>query len=153
MTRAFEGAPEQGHLFLIPMAFTQKLKPELIRNYQMAMANGTIHLIKDAIVKKEHEQILAIKSDAMQGYVKYQAPKGRNDDTVMAGSLMCWGLDRYAGNQIAGPFTEAELNPLLKKKIDPSMQVDVDALIAKMESKQIAGFGNEEDQNINFNYE
>jgi len=148
MTRAYEGAPDQGHLFLIPMAFTQKLKPELIRNYQMAMANSTIHLINDAIVKKEHEQMMAIKSEAMQGYVKYQAPKGRNDDTVMAGALMCWGLDRYSGNQIAGPFTENELNPLTKKKIDPSMQIDADALILKSESKQIAGFGTEEDQNI-----
>jgi len=153
MTRAFDGAPDQGHLILIPVAFTQKSKPELIRNYIMAQNNATIHLIFDMIVKKEHEQMMAIKSEALQGYIKYQAPKGRNDDTVMAGALMCWGLDHYTANQLAGPFTDNELNPLLKKKIDPSCQIDIDALILKSESKQIAGFGTEEDQNICSNYD
>ena len=120
----------------------------------MAQGNGTIHLIKDAIVKKEHEQMMAIKSEALLGYVKYQAPKGRNDDTVMAAALMCWGLDRYAGNQLAGPFTDAMLNPLNKKEIDPSCQIDTDAIILKMESKQIAGFGTDDEQeNICPNYE
>jgi hypothetical protein len=153
MVKPFEGAPEQGHLLLVPVAFTQKSKPELLRNYIMAQGNHTIHLIRDLVTKKEHEDMLAIKSEALQGYVKYCAPKGRTDDTVMAAALMCWGLDRYAGNQLAGPFTDNELNPLVKKKIDPSCQIDVDAMILKSESKQIAGFGNEEDQNICANYD
>ena len=153
MTRAFEGAQDQGHLLLIPVAFTQKSKPELLRNYIMAQGNSTIHLIKDPIVKREHEDMMATKSEALLGYVKYSAPKGRTDDTVMAAALMCWGLDRYAGNQIAGPFTDNELNPLVKKKIDPSCQIDIDSLILKSESKQIAGFGSEEDQNICSNYD
>jgi hypothetical protein len=153
MTRAFEGSPEQGHLIVIPEMFTQKSKPELIRNYIMAQNNGTIHLILDQIVKKEHEQMMAIKSEALQGYIKYQAPKGRNDDTVMAAALMSWGLDHYTVNQLAGPFTDAQLNPLLKKKIDPASQIDIDEIIRKNESRQIAGFGNEEDQNICSNYD
>jgi hypothetical protein len=119
----------------------------------MAQGNSTIHLIKDPIVKREHEDMMATKSEALLGYVKYSAPKGRTDDTVMAAALMCWGLDRYAGNQIAGPFTDNELNPLVKKKIDLSCQIDIDSLILKSESKQIAGFGTEEDQNICSNYE
>jgi len=153
MTRAFEGAPEQGHLILVPVAFTQKSKPELLRNYIMAQGNYTIHLIKDPVTKKEHEDMLAIKSETLQGYVKYQAPKGRNDDTVMAAALMSWGLDHYTANQLAGPFTDAELNPLTKKKIDPSCQLDIEEILRKSESKQISGLFSEEDQNICSNYD
>ena len=153
MVRAFEGAPEQGHLLIVPVAFSQKSKPELLRNYIMAQGNHTIHLINDPVTKKEHEDLLAIKSEALQGYIKYQAPKGRTDDTVMAAALMSWGLDHYAGNQLAGPYNDAELNPLLKKKIDPSMQIDVDALILQSESKQIAGFGGSENQDVCSNYD
>jgi hypothetical protein len=153
MTCAYEGAPDQGHLLLIPVSFTQKSKPELLRAYIMAQGNSTIHLIKDPIVKREHEDMLAIKSESLQGYIKYQAPKGRFDDTVIAGSLMSWGLDHYAGNQLAGPFTDAELNPLNKRKIDKSCQLDVDEIILKSESRQIAGFGDESEQNICSNYD
>ena len=153
MTRAFDGAPEQGHLLLVPVAFTQKSKPELLRCYIMAQGNSTIHLIKDPVTKKEHEDMLAIKSEALQGYIKYQAPKGRTDDTVMAAALMSWGLDHYAGNQLAGPFTDNELNPLLKKKIDPANQIDIEEIIRKSESKQISGLFSEEDPNICQNYD
>jgi hypothetical protein len=160
MTRAWEKgpngepeAPEQGHLFLVPVAFSQVSKPELFRNYIMAQNNFTIHLINDPVVKKEHEQMLAIKSEALMGYVKYTAPKKKHDDTVIAAALMCWGLDRYAGNQLAGPFTDNELNPLLKKKIDPANQIDVEEIIRKSESRQIAGLFSEEDQNICSNYD
>jgi hypothetical protein len=153
MTRAFDGAPEQGYLILIPAMFTQKSKPELFRNYIMAQNNGTVHLIKDAIVKKEHEEMMAIKSEQLMGYVKYCAPKKKHDDTVIAAALMCWGLDHYAGNKLIGPITEAELGLLNKKKIDPSCQIDADEIILKSESRQIAGFRTEEDQNICPNYD
>jgi len=71
----------------------------------------------------------------------------------MAAALMCWGLDHYAGNQLAGPYNDAELNPLLKKRIDPSMQLDVESIILKNESRQVSGLFSEEDQNICENYD
>jgi hypothetical protein len=153
MTRAFEGAPDQGHLLLVPVAFTQKSKPELMRAYIMAQGNSTIHLIKDPVTKKEHEDMMAIKSESLQGYIKYQAPKGRTDDCVMSAALMSWGLDHYAGNQLAGPFTDAQLNPLMKKTLDLSMQIDIEEIIRKSESKQISGLFSEEDINICSNYD
>ncbi len=153
MTKAYEGAPVQGYLNVVPFQFTSKSKPELMSNYLLAMDNMSIRLLNDQTTKKEHESLEMKKSESATGYIRYAAPKGRHDDCVMAAALAVWGLDRYAGNQLAGPFTENELNPLVKKKIDPAHQIDVDAMIAKMESKQIAGFGSEEDQNICANYD
>jgi len=141
MTAGYEGAPVQGYLQVVPFQFTSKSKPELMSNYLLGMDNMTFRLLNEQVTKKEHESLEMKKSDGATGYIRYSAPKGRNDDCVMAAALAVWGLDRYAGNQLAGPFTDAELNPILKKKIDPSSQIDVDAMIAKMESKQIAGFG------------
>jgi hypothetical protein len=143
----------QGYLNVVPFQFTSKSKPELMSNYLLAMDNMSIRLLNDQTTKKEHESLEMKKSESATGYIRYAAPKGRHDDCVMAAALAVWGLDRYAGNQLAGPFTENELNPLVKKKIDPSCQIDVDAMILKSESKQIAGFGSEEDQNICANYD
>jgi len=36
------------------------------------------------------------------GYMKYSAPKGRNDDTVTACALAVWGLDQMASSQLIG---------------------------------------------------
>ena len=153
MTKGYEGSPVQGYLNVVPFQFTSKSKPELMSNYLLAMENMTIRLLPDQITKKEHESFEMKKSEGATGYIRYSAPKGRHDDTIMSAALAVWGLDRYAGNQIAGPFTDNELNPLIKKKIDPSCQIDVDALILKSESKQIVGFGTDEDQNICSNYD
>jgi hypothetical protein len=153
MTKGYEGAPVQGYLNIVPFIFSSKSKPELMSNYLLGMENMTFRLLNEQITKKEHESLEMKKSEGATGYIRYAAPKGRHDDTVMAAALAIWGLDRYAGNQLAGPFTDNELNPLLKKKIDKSCQIDVDELILKSESRQIAGFGSEENQDICANYD
>ena len=154
MTAGYEGSAVQGYLQVVPFQFTSKSKPELMSNYLLGMDNMTFRLINEPVTKKEHESLEMKKSDGATGYIRYSAPKGRHDDCVMAAALAVWGLDRYAGNQIAGPFTDAMLNPLIKKPIDKSCQLDIDELIAKNESKQIAGFGTDADeQNICSNYE
>ena len=75
--------------------------------------------------------------------MKYGAPKGRNDDTVTAAALAAWGLEKICGGgSVLIGGTEDELLPGKKKTpIDPSCQIDCDAMISKMESRQIAGFG------------
>jgi phage FluMu gp28-like protein len=153
MTRGYESSSAQGYLNIVPFIFTSKSKPELMANYMLAMENMTIRLLPDQITKKEHESLEMKKSEGATGYIRYAAPKGRHDDCVMSSALAVWGLDRYAGNQLAGPFTENELNPLLKKKIDPSMQIDVEEILLKSESRQIAGFGADENQDICSNYD
>ena len=54
---------------------------------------------------------------------------------------------------MVGPYTQDQFDKEKKKQIDPSCMLDVDAIILKNESRQIAGFSTEEDQNISLNYD
>jgi len=129
--------------------FSTVSKPQLYTNYIMAHENRTIRLIPDPVTKKEHEDFLMTRTQGTTGYVKYSAPRGRNDDTVTAAALAAWGLEKvYGTGSVAGPFTDAEIGRKPKAPIDPSRQIDIDAIIQRMESKQVAGFMDDEDQNV-----
>ena len=149
MDCAYEGAPKLGHLTVVPVVFSTVSKPQLYTNYIMAHENRTIRLIPDPVTKKEHEDFLMTRTQGTTGYVKYSAPRGRNDDTVTAAALAAWGLEKvYGTGSVAGPFTDAEIGRKPKAPIDPSRQIDIDAIIQRMESKQVAGFMDDEDQNV-----
>ena len=157
MVRAYEKgadgspeAPRQGYLTIVPIAFSSKTKPELFTNYIMMQANRTIHLLPIPESKQEHEDFMTTKTAT--GYTQYHAAKGRHDDCVMAAALAAWGLDKFGGSVMCGPYTETNLKE--KKPIDPSKQIDVEDIIVKMESRQITGMNYDGDeQNILQNYE
>ena len=149
MDCAYLGAPKHGHLTVVPIVFSSVSKPQLYTHYIMAHENRTIRLILEPITKKEHEDFLMTRTQGSTGYVKYSAPKGRNDDTVTAAALAAWGLEKvYGAGSMAGPFSDEEIGRKPRKPIDPTNQIDVDLLIQKMESKQVSGFIDDEDQNI-----
>jgi hypothetical protein len=143
MDCAYSGAQKQGYLTVVPIIFSSVSKPQLYTNYIMAHENRTIRLLNEPITRKEHEDFLARRSQDTTGYMKYGAPKGRNDDTVTAAALAAWGLEKICGGGsalIGG--TDDELLPGKKKAlIDPSCQIDTDGIIRQAESRQIAGFG------------
>jgi hypothetical protein len=147
MDSAYPGAPVQGHLIIIPVIFSSVSKPQLYANYIMSHENGTIRLLPEPVTKKEHEDFIVTRTQGTTGYIKYSAPKGMHDDTVVAAALAAWGLDKFGGSNLAGPFTEEIVNQIKnpKKPIDPSCQIDVDGILQKMESKQISGFESNDD--------
>ena len=149
----YPGAAKQGRLRVVPIVFSSVSKPQLYSNYIMAQENRTVHLLPDPVTEKEHQDFMMTRGQGTTGYMKYGAPKGRHDDTVTAGALAVWGLNEYGGNVLAGPYTQDEFDKEKKKQFDPSAQIDVDSIIRKSESKQIAGFAEEEDQNISPNYD
>lgn len=155
MDRAYEGAKPQGYLTIVPVLFSAVSKPELYKQYILLQENNLIWLLNDPVTKYEHE---SFECELMpSGYVRYSAPPNRNDDTVTAAALMAWGMGKICpGAGIIGPLTEDNLeqarNP--RKPIDPSCQIDVEGIIKGMESRQIAGFGYEADeQNIVADYD
>ena len=146
MDCAYEGAPKQGHLNIVPLVFSGVSKPLLYQHYILLHDNNMIWLLKDPIAKREHERFE--KNRTPSGNYTYSAPKKQNDDTVTASALMAWGLEKICNNGLAGPFSDEEIGRKPRKPIDPTNQIDVDLLIQKMESKQVAGFIDDEDQNI-----
>jgi hypothetical protein len=155
MDRAYVGAQPQGYLTVVPIMFSAVSKPELYKQYILMQENNLIWLLNDPVTKYEHE---SFECELMpSGYVRYSAPPNRNDDTVTAAALMAWGMGKiYPGATIIGPLTQDNLeqakNP--KKAVDPTCQIDVDQIIRGMESRQIAGFGYEADeQNIVADYD
>jgi hypothetical protein len=151
MKAVYPGAPEQGYLIVVPQVFSGVTKPQLYTNYIMAHENGVIRLLEEQVTKKEHEDFIVTKTPS--GNSQYHAPKGSHDDCVTAAALAVWGIDKYGGNLLVGPYTQDQFDKEKKKQIDPSCMLDVDAIILKNESRQISGFSTEEDQNINPNYE
>jgi hypothetical protein len=155
MDRAYEGAKPQGYLTVVPIMFSAVSKPELYKQYILMQENNLIWLLNDPVTKYEHE---SFECELMpSGYVRYSAPPNRNDDTVTASALMAWGLGKICpGASIIGPLSADNIEQIKnpKKKIDPSCQIDVDGIIQQMESRQIAGFGyDNEDQNICSGYD
>lgn len=140
MNRAWENAPNLGYLTIIPIAFSTHTKPELYKHYILMQENGMIWLLPDEISRKEHEQF---ECDMLpSGYMRYSAPKGKNDDTVTASALMAWGLDKVWGpGNIMGYYTVDDLDfeKKEKKPIDPTRQIDVEAIIRKQEFEQVHG--------------
>ena len=102
MDAPYTGAPKQGYLTVVPVIFSSVSKPQLYSNYIMAHENRTIRLLPDPITKKEHEDFMMTRGQGTTGYMKYSAPKGRNDDTVTACALAVWGLDQMASSQLIG---------------------------------------------------
>ena len=153
MDSQYPGAAKQGRLRVVPIVFSSVSKPQLYSNYIMAQENRTVHLLPDPVTEKEHQDFMMTRGQGTTGYMKYGAPKGRHDDTVTACALAVWGLNEYGGNVLVGPYTQDEFDKEKKKQFDPSAQIDVDSIIRKSESKQIAGLAEEEDQNISPNYD
>jgi len=149
----YPGAAKQGRLRVVPIVFSSVSKPQLYSNYIMAQENRTVHLLPDPVTEKEHQDFMMTKGQGSTGYMKYGAPKGRHDDTVTACALAVWGLNEYGGNVLAGPYTQDEFDKEKKKQFDPSAQIDVESIIRKSESKQIAGLSDDEDINISPNYD
>lgn len=147
MDRAYPEAPQQGHLTIVPIAFSTVSKPELFKHYILMHENDLIWLMNDEVTKREHEKF---EGELMpSGYIRYGAPKKQNDDTVVAAALMAWGLGKIAGSSLMIGGTEDEIMPHEPKKvIDPAHQIDVEQIIRKMESRQILGFADDEDPNI-----
>lgn len=144
MDAPYAGAPKQGHLTVVPIVFSTVSKPQLYSNYIMMQENLLVHLLNDPVTKREHEDFQMTRSQGTTGYIKYAAPKGKNDDTVTACALACWGLDKYGGNQLIGPILDQSQKP--KKEIDPAHQIDVEKIMLGLESKQIAGFNSGDDE-------
>jgi hypothetical protein len=147
MDRAYPEALPQGYLTVVPVVFSTVSKPQLYTNYIMAQQNRTIHLIPEPVTRSEHEDFVGKLSQTTKGYMQFGAPKGRHDDTVVAAALAAWGLEKYFGRaSMIGPFTGEEEKK--KAPIDPSKQIDVDKIIADMESKQIMKVYGDDDPNI-----
>ena len=151
MKSVYPGAPEQGHLIVVPVMFSGVSKPQLYTNYIMAHENGVIRLLEEQVTKKEHEDFVVTKTPS--GNSQYHAPKGLKDDCVTAAALAVWGIDKYGGNLLIGPYTQAQFDAEKKKKLDLGRQLDVDTIILQAESKQIRGLAGDEDQNITLNYD
>ncbi len=102
MDRAYPGAQKMGYLTVVPVIFSSVSKPQLYTNYIMMHENRTIHLLNEPVTKQEHEDFTAKRSQENSGYMKYSAPKGRNDDTVSASALAAWGLSQNMGSAVIG---------------------------------------------------
>jgi phage FluMu gp28-like protein len=155
MDCAYAGAPKQGSLTIIPVIFTTGTKPELYKQYILMQENDLIWMLKDPVSKYEHE---SFECELMpSGYTRYSAPANRNDDTVTAAALTAWGLGKVVGlASVIGPMTDDTMEKLKnpKKPIDPTCQIDVDAIIHQLESRQVAGHGyNDDDQRVCDDYD
>ena len=102
MDRAYPGAQKLGYLTVVPIIFSSVSKPQLYTNYIMMHENRTIHLLNEPVTKQEHEDFTAKRSQENSGYMKYSAPKGRNDDCVTSAALGAWGLSQNMGSAVIG---------------------------------------------------
>ena len=100
MDRAYDIAPKQGYLTIIPVVFSAVSKPELFNHYLLMSENDMIHLIPDEVTKKEHESFERTKMPS--GNFRYGAPKHHHDDTVTAVALACWGLEMVTAGNLIG---------------------------------------------------
>jgi len=67
-------------------------KPQLIQNLGLMLENGEISIPDTEEVRSEFSAYTYKITDT--GYIKYSAPIGFHDDTVIATALMAWGLKR-----------------------------------------------------------
>jgi len=100
MDGAYDIAPKQGYLTIIPVVFSAISKPELFNHYLLMSENDMIHLIPDEVTKKEHESFERTKMPS--GNFRYGAPKHHHDDTVTAVALACWGLEMVTAGNLIG---------------------------------------------------
>jgi hypothetical protein len=108
-----DAAPRE--ISLVGFDMTPKSKPQLIQRLALAFETQSAWWLPDPIAKHE---LLAFESKTTEtGYVKYSAPEGGNDDTVVARAL-AW---RTAEANMPVGFTEDEkrehwLPPNLRKE-------------------------------------
>lgn len=85
------------HLKGLPvMGFTttNSTKAQVIQNLEMALERKEIALIDNDVQKNE---LMSYQSEKLpSGLVRYSAPVGMHDDTVMAAALGLWGISSYS---------------------------------------------------------
>ena len=75
---------------------TNATKAQIIQSLELAFEQKTIKLLNNSI---QIAELMAFESEKLpSGLVRYGAPEGMHDDTVMALALACYGID----NQLHG---------------------------------------------------